>query len=40
MSYDDIYSKVLRKYAKSELIQIGRLLNKQYNIYDPEETRW
>ncbi len=40
MCYNDIYLKVLRKYTKSELIQIGRLLNKQYNIYDPEETRW
>lgn len=35
-----MYENVLKPYSNSEIIQICKYLNKDYNIYDPDEVRW
>lgn len=35
-----MYEDILKAYSNSDIVQICRYLNKDYNIYDPEEVRW
>lgn len=35
-----MYDEILRAYTVSEIVQICKCLNKDYNIYDPDEVRW
>lgn len=35
-----MYEDVLKEYSISEIVQICKYLNKDYNIYDPDEVRW
>lgn len=35
-----MYEDILKAYSNSDIVQICRYLNKDYNIYDPEVVRW
>ena len=35
-----MYENILKAYSTSEIIQICKYLNKDYNIYEPNEVRW
>lgn len=35
-----MYDNILNTYSVAEIIQICKYLNKDYNIYDPDEVRW
>lgn len=35
-----MYKNVLKAYSVAEIVQICKYLNKDYNIYDPDEVRW
>lgn len=35
-----MYDEILKDYTLNELVQICKHLNKEYNIYDPDEARW
>lgn len=35
-----MYDELLKDYTIDEIIQICKYLNKEYNIYDPDEVRW
>lgn len=35
-----MYKEILSSYSTAEIIQICKYLNKDYNIYDPDEVRW
>lgn len=35
-----MYDNILNAYSTNEIIQICKYLNKDYNIYEPEEVRW
>lgn len=35
-----MYENILNMYSSIEILQICKYLNKDYNIYDPEEVRW
>ena len=35
-----MYEDMLKMYSDSEIVQICKYLNKDYNIYDPDEVRW
>lgn len=35
-----MYEKLFNAYSTNELVQICKYLNKDYNIYDPDEVRW
>lgn len=35
-----MYEDVLKAYSVTEIVQICKYLNKDYNIYDPNEVRW
>lgn len=37
---DQVISKITNKYTDSELLQICKVLNKEYNIYDIDDVRW
>lgn len=37
---ENIVSEIICKYTDAELVQICKVLNKEYNIYDPDEVRW
>lgn len=31
---------ILKEYSATEILQICRIINKDYNVYDPEDVRW
>lgn len=35
-----MYEDIFKMYSASEIVQICKYLNKDYNIYDPDEVRW
>lgn len=35
-----MYEKILNAYSTNEIIQICKYLNKEYNIYEPDDVRW
>ena len=35
-----MYDEILSNYTDSEIVQICKFLNKDYNIYEPDEVRW
>lgn len=35
-----MYDNILQAYSKNEIVQICKYLNKDYNIYEPDEMRW
>lgn len=35
-----LLQSILNKYSDSELLQMCKAINKDYNIYDPEDVRW
>ena len=35
-----MYKKLLNEYSTNEIIQICKYLNKEYNIYEPDDVRW
>jgi len=35
-----MYKSILKAYSTSEIIQICKYLNKDYNIYEPDDVRW
>lgn len=35
-----MYEEILNDYSTGEIVQICKYLNKEYNIYEPEEMRW
>ena len=37
---DSCKEDILKAYSNSDIVQICRYLNKDYNIYDPEVVRW
>jgi len=37
---ENLMNKLLGSYSKTELLQVCRTLNKEYNIYDPDSLRW
>ena len=32
--------EILSDYSETEIVQMCKAINKNYNIYDPEEVRW
>ena len=34
-----MYDEILSNYTDSEIVQICKFLNKDYNIYEPDEVR-
>lgn len=39
-NYVDLLQHIVKQYTKDELVQICKILNKTYNIYDSEDIRW
>lgn len=35
-----MYDKILSDYSTHELVQICKVLNREYNIYEPDDVRW
>lgn len=35
-----MYNELLKNYTIHEIVQICKYLNREYNIYDPDEVRW
>ncbi len=35
-----MYNEILNAYSTNQIIQICKYLNKEYNIYEPDEVRW
>ena len=35
-----MYDEIINAYEENEIIQICKYLNKEYNIYEPDEVRW
>lgn len=35
-----MYDEILNDYTDSEIVQICKYLNKEYNIYEPDDVRW
>ena len=32
--------KILKEYSEAEILQMCKVINKDYNVYDPEDVRW
>lgn len=37
---DKLLQSILKGYSAAEILHACKVLNKEYNIYDPEEVRW
>lgn len=40
MKYSTLFDSIVANYAEEELLHICKGLNKNYNIFDPEDVRW
>ena len=37
---NQLLHSILKGYSSKEIVQMCKIINKDYNVYDPEEVRW